>query len=113
MASTTVSTTDRIRALNDDFRRSFVGGLVVITAGIEPMPAAQRKSLLAKVRSFDDFTEDNDPHGEHDFGAVDEGGVRYFWKVDYYDRSTEFGSPDPADPAVTTRVLTIMLADEY
>jgi hypothetical protein len=52
-------------------------------------------------------------HGEHDFGAVDEGGVRYFWKVDCFDRNTEFGSPDPADPAVTTRVLTIMRADEY
>ena len=113
MTSTTVSSTDRIRALNDDFRRTFVGGLVMITAGVEAMPAEQRKSLLAKVRAFDDFTEDNDPHGEHDFGAIDEGGVRYFWKVDCYDRATEFGSPDPADPAVTTRVLTIMRADEY
>ena len=63
------------------------------------------------MRAFDAFNEDNDPHGEHDFGAVDE--VRYFWKVDCYDRATEFGSPDPADPGVTTRVLTIMHADEY
>jgi hypothetical protein len=113
MTDTTVYTTDRIRALNDDFRRSFVGGLVVITAGVEAMPAEQRKSLLAKVRAFDVFTEDNDPRGEHDFGAIDEGSVRYFWKIDCYDRATEFGSPDPADPAVTTRVLTIMRADEY
>ena len=113
MTDTAVSTTDRIRALNDDFRRSFVGGLVVITAGVEAMPAEQRKSLLAKVRAFDVFTEDNDPHGEHDFGAIDEGGVSYFWKIDCYDRATEFGSPDPADPAVTTRVLTILRADEY
>ena len=113
MTSTTASTVDRIRALNDDFCRTFVGGMVVITAGVEAMPADQRKSLLAKVRAFDTFTEDNDPHREHDFGAVDEGGVRYFWKVDCYDRATEFGSPDPADPAVTTRVLTIMRADEY
>jgi hypothetical protein len=113
MTSTTVPTTDRIRVLNDDFRRSFVGGLVVITAGVEAMPAEQRKSLLANVRAFDVFTEDNDPRGEHDFGAIDEGDVRYFWKIDYYDRATKFGSPDPADPGVTTRVLTIMRADEY
>ena len=113
MTDTTASTVDRIRALNDDFRRSFVGGLVVITAGVEAMPAEQRNSLLQKVRAFDAFTDDNDPYGEHDFGAVDEGGVRYFWKVDCYDRATEFGSPDPADPAVTTRVLTILRADEY
>jgi hypothetical protein len=113
MASTTVSTIDRIRDLNDDFRRTFVGGVVLITAGVEAMPAEQRRSLLAQVRTFDTFTDDNDPHGEHEFGAVDEGGIRYFWKVDCYDRATEFGSPDPADPAVTTRVLTIMRADEY
>ena len=67
----------------------------------------------AEVRAFDVFTDDNDPHGEHDFGAIDEGDVRCFWKLDYFDRATEMGSPDPADPAVTTRVLTIMRADEY
>ncbi|HEY3622536.1 MAG TPA: DUF3768 domain-containing protein [Roseiarcus sp.] len=113
MTSTTVSTADRIRALNDDFRRTFVGGTVMITAGVEAMPVDQRRALLAKVRAFDAFTDDNDPHREHDFGAIDEGGVRYFWKIDYYDCATEMGSPDPADPAVTTRALTIMRADEY
>jgi hypothetical protein len=113
MTDTIMTTSERIRALNDDFRRTFVGGAVMITAGVEAMPDDQRRSLLAQVRAFDAFTEDNDPHGEHDFGAVDESGVRYFWKVDCYDRATEFGSPNPADPAVTTRVLTIMRADEY
>jgi hypothetical protein len=113
MTSTTVTTAERIRTLNDDFRRTFVGGAVMITAGVEALPVEQRRSLLAKVRSFEAFGEDNDPHGEHDFGAIDEGGVHFFWKVDCYDRATEFGSPDPADPAVTTRVLTIMRADEY
>jgi hypothetical protein len=113
MTSTFISTTDRIRALNDEFRRTFVGGLVMITAGVEALPVEQRRALLAKVRTFDVFTEDNDPHGEHDFGALDEDGVRYFWKVDYYDRATVFASPNPTDPAVTTRVLTVMLAEEY
>ena len=78
MTSTIVPTVERIRELNDDFRRTFVGGAVMITAGVEAMPAEQRRSLLAKVRAFDAFTEENDPHGEHDFGAVDESGVRYF-----------------------------------
>src|SRR5271170_5883527 len=94
----------RIRDLNDAFRRAFVGGAVVITAGVDALPANQRSSLLRKVRAFAAFTEDNDPHGEHDFGAVEHDGVRCFWKIDYYDRTTEFGSPNPADPAVTTRV---------
>jgi hypothetical protein len=61
MTDTTVSTIERIRELNDDFRRSFVGGLVTITAGVEAMPVQQRRALLAKVRAFDVFTEDNDP----------------------------------------------------
>ena len=113
MTCTSKSNTDRIRELNDAFRRTFVGGAVMITAGIEAMPLDQRRALLQKVRSFEAFGEDNDPHGEHDFGAVDEAGERYFWKLDYYDRTMESGSPDPADPSVTTRVLTIMRADEY
>ena len=113
MTDTTETKTDRIRTLNDAFRRTFVGGAVMITAGVEAMPLDQRSSLLQKVRSFEAFSENNDPHGEHDFGAVDEAGGRFFWKIDLYDRSMEFGSPDPTDPAVTTRVLTIMRADEY
>jgi hypothetical protein len=113
MTSTTDSKTDRIRELNDAFRRTFIGGAVMITAGVEALPLDQRRSLLQKIRTFDAFSEDNDPHHENDFGSIDEAGVRCFWKIDYYDRKTEFGSPDPADPAVTTRVLTIMLADEY
>jgi hypothetical protein len=113
MTSTTESKTDRIRTLNDAFRRTFVGGAVMVTQGVEAMPLDQRRSLLQKVRSFETFSKDNDPHAEHDVGAVDEAGGRFFWKIDYYDRKTEFGSPDPADPAVTTRILTIMRADEY
>src|SRR5471030_3263762 len=81
---------DRIRALNDAFRRTFVGGAVMITAGVEALPLYQRRSLLAKVREFDAFSEDNDPHAEHDFGAVDEAGSKFFWKIDHYDRNMEF-----------------------
>jgi hypothetical protein len=113
MTNTTESKADRIRSLNDAFRRTFVGGAVMITQGVESMPLDQRRSLLQKIRSFDTFNDGNDPHQEHDFGAVDEAEEKFFWKIDYYDKKTEFGSPDPADPAVTTRVLTIMRADEY
>ena len=105
--------TDRVRQLNDAFRRTFVGGVVVVTEGVQALPHECRSALLAKVRAFDAFTEDNDPHGEHDFGVVEDGDVQCFWKIDLYDREMELMSPDPSDPAVTTRVLTIMLADEY
>jgi Protein of unknown function (DUF3768) len=104
---------DRIRALNDTFRRSFVGGTIVVTAGLKSLSADRRHSILAKIRAFDNFNEDNDPHGEHDFGLIQDGDVRCFWKIDYYDTDMDLMSPDPADASVTTRVLTVMLAEEY
>ena len=73
MTSTTVSKSESIRALNDAFRRTFVGGMVMITAGVEALPVEQCRSLLQQVRAFDALTDDNDPHGEHDFGAIERG----------------------------------------
>jgi hypothetical protein len=97
---------------NDSLRRQGLGR-DFITAGIAALPDEDQAAILDRVRSFDDFTPENDPHGEHDFGAFEHQGRRIFWKIDAYDRDLRFGSPDPADPAVTRRVLTIMLAEEY
>ena len=69
--------------------------------------------LNAKIQEFDAFDDANDPYGEHDFGSCEHRGRKVFWKIDYYDKTLESGSENPADPAITTRVLTIMLADEY
>lgn len=99
--------------LNDAFRRTLVGGRVVVTAGVAALGRADVSAVILTVATFDAFDRDNDPRGEHDFGAIDHAGTRYFWKIDCYDADLRFGSPDPADPAVTTRVLTIMRADEY
>lgn len=99
--------------LNDAFRRSFAGGRVVVTASIADLPEQEREAILAKVRSFEAFTSDNDPHGEHDFGTIEHLGCDFFWKIDYYTPELTAGSECPADPAQTTRVLTIMRADEY
>jgi hypothetical protein len=107
------SETDRIRALNDEFRRTLVGGRVVLTSGVAALSDEDRTTLLRKVQSFETFTPDNDPHGEHDFGTIEEGEQKVFWKIDYYDAECRLGSEDPTDPASTTRVLTLMLADEY
>jgi hypothetical protein len=104
---------EKIWILNDTFRRSFIGGQVMMTAGIAALPDATRALVLNEVRMFDAFTADNDPHGEHDFGSFEVDGRKIFWKIDAYDAAMEFGSEDPADPSKTTRVLTIMLASEY
>jgi Protein of unknown function (DUF3768) len=113
MSDFAVSTTDRIRVLNDNFRSTFVGGRVLTTAGVAELPVDTKARLLLAVQSFRNFTKDNDPHGEHDFGAIELEGERYFFKLDYYDVDMHYGSENPADPNVTTRVLTIMRADEY
>jgi hypothetical protein len=102
-----------IAQLNDTFRTTFVGGRLVMTAGIANLPDATKVNILTDVRSFSDFNADNDPEGEHDFGAFETDGHKCFWKIDYYDLSLQGGSPDPGNASVTTRVLTIMLREEY
>ncbi len=103
----------KIRAHNDNLRRRLVGGQVVLTNSVSDLPPPKRMEVIAAVMNFCVFDQENDPHDEHDFGMVDVQGAKYFWKIDYYDQSMEAGSPDPADPEVTKRVLTIMRADEY
>lgn len=111
----TSSSSHRIRDLNDAFRRSFgsAQGVWVMTRGIHDMGADVVTLVVAQIMAFDSFSEDNDPYGEHDFGSINVAGETIFWKIDYYDQRLEFGSEDPADPAKTQRVLTIMLASEY
>ena len=103
----------RIRALNDRMRRSVTGATVHFTRGIAALTSIEQAIILDRVRAFDDFTVFNDLWGEHDFGSFEHHGNTIFWKIDCYDRDMRTGSPDDADPAVTRRVLTVMLAEEY
>jgi len=105
--------TARIRELNDMLRTTFIGGRVVITAGVRERGAAFESACVEAVQSFREFTEGNDPYGEHDFGAVTVENTKVFFKIDYFDRALAFGSEDPSDPIRTARVLTILLAEEY
>lgn len=102
-----------IAGLNDLLRTTFMTGRVVVTEGVSALPDAIREEVITRVRTFEAFTPDNDPHGERDFGSFKVDGVRIFWKIDYYDPTMTGGSEDPADPKATTRVLTIMRAEEY
>jgi hypothetical protein len=72
-----------------------------------------RVSALIKVAEFTDFTQENDPHGEHDFLSFEHCNRTFFWKCDYYNTDMDGGSEDPADPDKTTRVGTLMLAEDY
>ena len=101
-------TSAKIAALNDEHRRSMQG--CTVTKGIVAMGSAANEVFVG-VRDYTDFNEDNDPYGEHDFGSFTVGGVKIFWKIDYYDEALK-GWCDPLSPDCH-RVLTIMRADEY
>ena len=107
-----------IAEINDAFRRAEPGipGKTVLTAGIVDLLNRQKiplPKLAQLVANYADFNEDNDPHGEHDFGAFEFGGAKCFWKIDCYDKQYHMGSDDPTDLSKTNRVLTIMLAKEW
>ena len=104
---------ERIRDLNDKLRKTGAGGKTYLTRGLIEKGADFIAKATAAVRAFDAFTNDNDPWQEHDCATLDVDGEAVMFKVDYYDVNLEYGSPDPADPKVTRRVLTIMLAEEY
>ena len=120
----------RIARLNDLARSAMgVACTAVATVGFRSLPEADQSSVRELIETFDAFDEDNDPHGERDFGCVyqlgdgrwttdrprqrDDERERVFWKIDCYDRDLRFASEDAANPAVTRRVLAIMLSDEY
>jgi hypothetical protein len=105
--------TARIAALNDELRQRLVGGMAVITPGVAALGQEAVARIVKTIEVYDDFCHANDPHEEHDFGAFDADGHTIFFKIDYYDGTLSMHSPDPADPAVTKRVITIMLAEEY
>jgi hypothetical protein len=105
--------TKKIRALNNRFRETLIGGRIVFSHGVSTLPFGKRHEIVRRVRNYKEFTADNDPYFEAEFGAFDFEDGRYYWRIDYYDKKLEFGGNDPADPKQTTRVLTIMLAEEY
>lgn len=103
----------RIRTLNDQLRKTGVGGRMVMTAGVAALPPHDIAAILLAISTFDAFDKDNDPWGEHDCALLHVGERQLFWKIDCYDRNLANLSPDPTDPAVTIRVMTVMLPEEY
>jgi hypothetical protein len=110
-----MSPTEKVAHLNDKARKGLLptSTKVLLTPLVTALPEPLLLCLQDAVAQFDAFTEDNDPYGERDFGAVQIEGERYFWKIDYYDRSLRFGAKDPSDTSETVRVMTLMHASEY
>ncbi|RWO88613.1 MAG: DUF3768 domain-containing protein [Mesorhizobium sp.] len=103
----------KTRLLNDDLRIRRLGGTIVITTGISALGPSAIRDIISAITAFDGFTPENDPYGEHDCAVMTVSGINIIWKIDYYDLSRRYHSPDPSDRNVTSRVMTIMRADEY
>lgn len=129
MTAGTLSRSERIARLNDRARQAMgLACVALATGGFRALSEADQSRVRELVETYDAFTSDNDPYGERDFGAIyrdcdgrwatsypaqGKAVEKVFWKIDAYDRDLQFGSEDPANPAETRRVLTIMLASEY
>jgi hypothetical protein len=109
----TTTKIDQIRALNDELRQHLLGGIAVITPGVAALGQEAVERIVKTIAVYDDFCHANDPHEEHDFGSFEADGHTIFFKIDYYDKTLTNHSPDPSDPSVTERVITVMLAEEY
>jgi hypothetical protein len=105
--------TEQIRALNDALRQNLREGTALMTPGVAALGAEAVARIVKTIAIYDDFCHANDPYEEHDFGSFEVDGHTIFFKIDYYDSTLTVHSPDPSDPAVTKRVITILLAQEY
>ena len=116
MATGTIEMTDteksaKITELNDKARQNLSN--YSFTQGVRGLNREQLNDLIKLVKDFDDFTEENDPHHEHDMGKIEFNGESYFFKIDYYDNQLKYGSEFPEDESITRRVITVMETDEY
>ena len=105
--------TKQIRVLNDQLRKYGIGGKIMLTQGVQALGEEAILSIMIRMQAQKSFPEGDDPYQEHDFGCIKHDGKKLFWKIEYYDLQYQYHSPDAADPKLTNRVLTIMLAEEY
>ena len=105
--------TETVRALNDELRHNLTTGTAFLTTGVAALGAEAVARIVKTIAVYDDFCHANDPFEEHDFGAFEADGQTIFFKIDYFDKTLSHHSPDPGDPSITERLITIMLAEEY
>ena len=114
--------TQTLQAQNDAFRQALFtkigdprkrAGMYNVTRGVHHLPPDAKMQILHAVRAYNDFTADNDPYGEHDFGVIELPNLpKVYWRIEYYeDARMQYGAESPAEKCF--RSLTILLADEH
>lgn len=106
---------DEVVVLNDQFRKGNSRlGLWSITSRVAALPEDKKQELLQAVRDVDNFVETIAVKpSQHDTGLVTQDDMDYLWEIDYCDKSLNCRSPNPVDLGCTSRILTLMRADEY
>lgn len=106
-----------VQLKNDAFRKAVFtrpqpDGKAIMTHDVASLAGMTKALLFREIVNFDDFTEGNDPYGEHDFGCIElDGHPKIYWKIDYYeDASMAYGTEDRLN---AYRVLVVMFAEEY
>lgn len=114
----TASQTATIARLNDDARLGLDRrARILFTSNCletfrptpETHPAFVQAELLKAFRHCE-FAADSP---EHDFASIHFRDRKVWMKIDYYDLDCESGSENPADASVTTRVVTILLPEDW
>ena len=111
---------ERIAALNDELRQHPTHralGLITMTSGVAALGPGFWVKVANKLASLEpkDFDKGNNPYGERDFAPIEVDGEKLFFKIDYFEKGSEYmaGAETPENPETTDRVLTVMLTDEY
>ena len=105
--------TERTRSLKDGLREHVTENRTLISPGVAALGPAMVDRIATTLRVYDDFCRGDDIMGGHEFGSFEVEGHRLLFQIDYFDGSLELDPPDLPDRHVTTRVITIMLSDEY
>jgi len=122
MNKQTLEYSRKVADLNDQLRKDmFTGNMlkkenlknkIVLTPGIAGLNLIDKEKIFFSVKYYGNFTKNNNPWGEKDFGSFNFKKETFNWKIDYYDNDMKYHSPDKSDPDKTVRVLTIMKAEE-
>jgi len=110
---------ETIALLNDRARQGLDPTARVVTTrtclaafcDLDNFPAMMlTQAALMRAMRHCSFTDESP---ERDFAVMTFRDRKVWLKIDYYDATMTYGSDDPSDASETTRVLTIMLPEDY